>query len=69
MSARRTTTAVVSELLTDLPDAPPATRAMVVPQLLRALGLTKEQRDYQDTVAAGYVETLDQFAVRIGGAR
>ncbi|MEV0917895.1 hypothetical protein AB0I93_27005 [Streptomyces sp. NPDC049967] len=67
MTARRTTTAVVSELLTELPDAPTATRALVAPQLLRALGLTKEQRDYEDTVAAGYVESPDEFAVRIGG--
>ncbi|MFF1843102.1 hypothetical protein ACFVW9_15315 [Streptomyces sp. NPDC058217] len=69
MTARRTTTAVVSELLSDLPDAPPATRAQIAPQLLRALGLTKEQRDYQDTVAAGYVETPAEFGARIRSAR
>lgn len=66
---RRTTTAVVSELLSDLPDAPPEARDQIAPQLLRALGLTKRERDYADTVAAGYVETPEQFLARIGGTR
>ncbi|MGW1696498.1 hypothetical protein [Streptomyces sp. NPDC002399] len=65
----RTTTAVVSELLTDLPAAPAETRDLVAPQLLRALELTKAERDYKDTVAAGYVETPEQFRARIGGSR
>ncbi|WP_405461512.1 hypothetical protein OG786_29055 [Streptomyces sp. NBC_00101] len=58
----RTETVVVSTLLTN----PPARiTGPVATPLIRSLGL---DRDYEDTVAAGYVDTLDEYAARMGWA-
>ncbi|MFE4329708.1 hypothetical protein ACFRQM_09650 [Streptomyces sp. NPDC056831] len=60
MTARRTTVAVVSEFLSDLPDAPAETRNLLGAQLLRALGLTKEAAvpddEVDDVIGAHRVE-------------
>ena len=63
---------VVSELLTALPVIP----AEVGAPLLRALGLVDREpvderlaRNYADTDAAGYIESLDDYELRTGGAR
>ncbi|MEU0355699.1 hypothetical protein [Streptomyces cyaneofuscatus] len=62
----RTETVTVSHLLCD---APPLITGPVATSIVRSLNLV--DRDYQDTVDAGYVETLEEFAIRIskGGAR
>lgn len=57
----RTETVAVSHLLCD--DAPPLITGAVANTLVRSLRLVDP--DYQDTVAAGYVETLEEFAIRI----
>ncbi|NEB42339.1 hypothetical protein [Streptomyces sp. SID14515] len=56
----RTETVTVSHLLCD---APPVITGEVANTLVRSLRLV--DRDYQDTVDAGYVETLEEFAIRI----
>ncbi|MGH3585034.1 MAG: hypothetical protein ACRDQ0_01820 [Pseudonocardia sp.] len=56
----RTETVVVSTLLSD---PPPVITGVVAESLIRSLHLVDP--DYQDTVAAGYVESLDEFEARI----
>lgn len=53
------TEAVVSALLSD---PPPTITGPVAQSLVRALDLDP---GYADTVAAGYVESLDEFTLRI----
>ncbi|MFD8919400.1 hypothetical protein ACFV0Y_16475 [Streptomyces sp. NPDC059569] len=60
-------TAVLSELLCDLPDAPAETRDLVVTPLVRALGLRTVDPDFQASVDAGYVEWPDEWAARVLG--
>ncbi|MFC8272326.1 hypothetical protein ACFUJR_07240 [Streptomyces sp. NPDC057271] len=66
-------TAIVSELLCDLPDAEPQIREAAGAQLLRALNLVEIERGLQTTVAytaslaAGHVEDLDAWAARVLG--
>lgn len=64
MTATRTTTAVVSELLCD---PPAAITGPVASTLLRSLGLTPADRDFAATVVAGHVESLDAWADRVLG--
>ncbi|RPK56150.1 hypothetical protein EES43_24220 [Streptomyces sp. ADI96-02] len=61
----RTETVTVSHYLCD---TPPVITGAVAESLVRSLRLVDP--DYQDTVGAGYVETLEEFAIRIsrGGA-
>ncbi|WP_329616407.1 hypothetical protein OG209_05500 [Streptomyces sp. NBC_01383] len=59
----RTETAVVSHLLSD---PPPVITGLVATSIVRSLHLV--DLDYQDTVDAGYVESLDEFAARISKA-
>lgn len=68
MTLMRTETAVVSELLCDLPDLPPADKQAMGAALVRALRLIAPDPNYADTVAAGYVEDLDAYTARLGGA-
>ena len=56
----RTETVVVSTLLSD---PPPVITGLVAHSIVRTLRLVDP--DYQDTVDSGYVETLEEFAVRI----
>lgn len=59
-------TAVMSELLCDLPDAPAEAQTLIVPGLLRALRLVN--RDEADTEAAGYTETcVDAWYAGLNG--
>lgn len=46
-----------------LPDLPPAVQQTIGAGLVRALGLVS--RDYASSVAAGYVESLDEFDARM----
>ncbi|MEV6580195.1 hypothetical protein AB0M92_18755 [Streptomyces sp. NPDC051582] len=62
MSPRETQ--VLSALLCD-PDA----AVIAAPGLLRALGLVPVDPDFADTVAAGYVESADDWFARIGSPR
>ncbi|WP_030917484.1 hypothetical protein [Streptomyces sp. NRRL B-24720] len=56
----RTETVIVSTLLSD---PPPVITGPVAQSIVRALGLDP---NYADSLARGFVETLDQFAVRTG---
>ncbi|MFJ3084650.1 hypothetical protein ACIPJG_33540 [Streptomyces halstedii] len=56
----RTETVVVSHLLSD---PPPTITGPVATSILRSLHLVDP--DYADTVASGYVESLEEFAARI----
>jgi hypothetical protein len=58
-------TAIVSELLCDLPDAEPQVREAVSAHLLRALRVVDS--DYTASLAAGHVEDLDAWAARVLG--
>lgn len=60
----RIETTVLSAALCD----PEAISQLGAP-LVRALGLVPVDPDFADTVAAGYVETDAEFALRIGGQR
>lgn len=61
----RTETVTVSHLLSD---APPLITGPIAQSLIRSLNLDP---DYKATVDAGYVESLEDFALRISkdGAR
>lgn len=63
MTVMRTET-VVSVLLSDPPPV------LIAPALLRGLGLIERpfDADFADTVVAGYVEGVEAFGARIGGA-
>ncbi|WP_405944693.1 hypothetical protein [Streptomyces sp. NBC_00932] len=67
MTLLRPETVILSNSLCDLASAPPEVRQQIGTGLVRALGLS--DRDFEDTVAAGYVESVDDWAARIGGAR
>ncbi|MFD5875649.1 hypothetical protein [Streptomyces sp. NPDC060322] len=56
----RTETVVVSTLLSD---PPPVITGLVAESLIRSLHLGDP--DYEDTVAAGYVESFEDFTIRI----
>ncbi|MGW6741726.1 hypothetical protein ACWGDX_13525 [Streptomyces sp. NPDC055025] len=60
-------TAAMSELLSDLPDAPVGVRRVVVSPLVRALGLVPVEPDFQASVDAGFVEWPDEWAARVLG--
>lgn len=66
-------TAIVSELLCDLPDAPAPIRQAVGGPLLRALDLVEVERGAQTTIAytatldAGHMEDLNTWAARVLG--
>ncbi|MFE2497158.1 hypothetical protein [Streptomyces scopuliridis] len=62
MTLLRPETAVLSELLCDLPDAKPETRDLVVTPLMRPV-----DPDFQASVDAGYVEWPDEWAARVLG--
>lgn len=60
----------LSQLLAELPDVPRRTRRQVPSPLLQALGLGEPRQvdpDYAATVAAGHVETDEQWALRVLG--
>ncbi|MEU7032676.1 hypothetical protein ABZ958_03195 [Streptomyces sp. NPDC046237] len=58
-------TAIVSELLCELDVAPAPIREAAGAQLLRALDLVDP--DYTASLAAGHVESLDDWARRVLG--
>jgi hypothetical protein len=60
----RIETAALSQLLCD-----PEAAAHVGGPLLRSLGLVPVDRDFADTVAAGYVESVEEFGARIDRRR
>jgi hypothetical protein len=66
MTLLRPETVILSNSLCDLPDAPAEVQQQIGAGLVRALHLV--DLDYEDSLAAGYVESLDAFAARIGGA-
>lgn len=73
MTLLRPETAVMSQLLCDLPDTPPETRQPVGSALIRALHLAPEppepeaESDFDRSVRAGFVEPLDDWAERVLG--
>lgn len=74
MTTLSTETAAMAVTLTTLPDAPAEVQRELGAGLVRALGLAPQREvdpDYAASVAAGYVESLDEWAERVlgGGAR
>ncbi|MGQ4513622.1 hypothetical protein [Streptomyces sp. DW26H14] len=67
MTVLRPETAVVSQLLCDLPDAPADQQQRYGAALVRAPRLHDPDPDFAASVAAGHVETPDAWAARVLG--
>lgn len=67
MTLMRPETAVLSQLLCDLPDTPPATSQPVGSLLVRALGLVEPEpeTDFEASVREGHFETYTEYDARL----
>lgn len=63
----RTDTVAASHLLCDHDQIPAPQRQQLDGAFIRALGLRSNDPDFAATVAAGYVEPLDEWADRVLG--
>ncbi|WP_406325245.1 hypothetical protein [Streptomyces niveus] len=65
MTLMRPETAVLSELLCDLPDTPAPVAATVAAAMVRAV--MRPESDYEKSERKGFTETLDQWCERVLG--